>query len=117
MSKRERIQREHLDALDSEFRELLIVCLEHCSRGRWGLFGTFDHLGEARRYWAWPEADHLRDLAKEIETILAQSSEQNVLCREFLNLCKNHGQNDPGEPKVARSFLDRIRSGELGVPV
>ena len=114
MNQRDRIQLESLDALNLEFRELLVICLEHCSRGRWGMFGTFDHLGEARRYWAWPEADHLRELAGEIVTILAQSSEQNALCREFLNLCKNHGQNDPGEPRVARLLLDRIRDGGFG---
>jgi hypothetical protein len=108
MNRRDKIWLEQLDALDAEFRDLLIPCLEQCSRGRWGLFGTFDYLGEDRKYWNWPEADRLRELAISIQAILAQSGEQNALCREFLNMCNNHTQNDPGEPKLARAFLDRI---------
>jgi hypothetical protein len=104
-------------ALETEFHALLISCLERCSRGRWGLLGTFDHLGEARKYWAWPEADHLRELAILIEEILARSGQANALCSEFLRLCKHHGQNDPGEPKMAQAFLVRIGNGEFGQSV
>ena len=114
MNRREKIQFRQLEALDAKFRELLIVSLQQCSRGRWGLFGTFDYLGEARKYWNWPEADRLRELAVSIEAILAQFGEQNALCREFLELCENHGQNDPGDPTLARAFLDRIEKGEVG---
>ena len=106
--KRDKIQFERLEAVEGEFRALLVVCLEECSRGRWGLFGSFDHLGVARRYWNWPEADRLREIATEIQMTLMESGEQNALCAEFLQLCNRHGQNDPGEPTVARAFLKRL---------
>ena len=38
------------------------------------------------------------------------------LCDEFLDLCTIHGENDPGEPRLARTFLARIEKGEVGMP-
>lgn len=114
MDQRNSIQLEQLDALDAAFRAMLIPCLEECGRGRWGLFGRNDHVGEAARHLAWPEADRVRELAVAVQAILAQSGEQNALCEEFLDLCTIHGENDPGEPKLARAFLERIEKGEVG---
>jgi hypothetical protein len=114
MNKRDRIQLEQLEALDTAFRAMLIPCLEECARGRWGLFGQNDHIAEAAQYLAWPEAGRLRELAVSVQAILAQSGEQNSLCEEFLDLCTIHGENNPGEPKLARAFLTRIEKGEVG---
>jgi hypothetical protein len=110
--KRNKIQLERLESLEREFCVLLAKCLEECGRGRWGLFGTFDYLGADKRYWNWPEADLLREIATEIQAILSESGQRNALCAEFLELCRNHGQNDPGEPKLARAFLERLEEGK-----
>jgi hypothetical protein len=108
MKRRDKIQLEQLEILDAEFRELLIPCLVQCSRGRWGLLGSYDRFVEEGWPLAWPEAIRLHELAVLIEEILVQYGERNDLCSEFLDLRKRHGQNDPGEPKLARAFLDRI---------
>jgi hypothetical protein len=107
MNRSQRIRLERLALLEAEFRELLIPCLEQCIHGRWGLFRTFDYLGQDRKYWNWPEADHLREIALSIQEILEKSGEANELCSDFLRLCTIHTANDPGEPKLARALLDR----------
>lgn len=114
MSHHDRIELEQLDVLGSAFREMLVPCLEECARGRRGLFGINDLIGDAAQYPAWPEADRVRELALSIQAVLSQSGERNVLCDEFLDLCTIHGENDPGEAKLARMFLERIEKGELG---
>jgi hypothetical protein len=115
MSQGDKIQLEQLEALGKAFSEMLVPCLEECARGRWGLFGVNDHVSDAAtKYLAWPEADRVRDLAVTIQSTLAQFGESNVLCDEFLELCTIHGENDPGEPMLARTFLDRIEKGEVG---
>jgi hypothetical protein len=112
MTKREKIQIHKLLILEAEFQELLIPCLQKCARGRWGLFGAYDRIKEDNpnlgRFLTWPEADRLRELAITIQTIRADSGERNDCCDEFLRLCALHRPNDPGEPKIAREFLDRI---------
>ncbi len=50
----------------------------------------------------------------QLQSILAQSGERSALCDEFLDLCTIHGENDPGEPRLARVFLARIEKGEVG---
>jgi hypothetical protein len=105
MTKREKIREMRLVQIESEFRSLLISCLEECARGRYGLFGQNSHLDPERRYWRWPEAVRLKDLAEEIESIRRQFGEVNEECGRFLQLCSLKGSNVPGEPKLALSFL------------
>jgi hypothetical protein len=116
MNRRDTIQLEKLEALEAESLERLVPCLEQCARGRWGLFWTFDYLGEARKYWNWPEAGRLRELAVSIQAILGQSGGQDALCQEFLDHCTIHTQNDPGEPKLAQAFLNRMEKEGLCMP-
>ena len=113
MNKSDKTRQKQLGALSKEFRELLVPCLEQCARGRWGLFGTFDSVSEARRYWDWPEADRLKELAVAIQSILSESGEQDPLCTEFLRLCTVHGPNDPGEPRIAGELLEQVRRGSV----
>jgi hypothetical protein len=77
MTKRDKIRQVKLEQLDSEFRLLLLSCLEECARGRWGLFGQNDHVDPEGRYWGWPEATRLKELAGEIESIRMQFGEVN----------------------------------------
>jgi hypothetical protein len=105
---------EEFAPLTAAFRDQLVACLEECGRGRRGLFAEHEHLGGDEADGSWPEAARLRELAIALQAILAQSGEGNALCDEFLDLCTIHGENDPGEPRLARAFLKRIESGEVG---
>jgi hypothetical protein len=107
---------EQLEPLTGAFRDQLLACLEECARGRRGLFAEHEHLGQAAEDKSWPEASRLRELAFALQSILAQSEERDALCDEFLDLCTIHGENDPGEPRLARAFLARIEKGEVGTP-
>lgn len=97
-----------MDPLIQAFREQLLACLEECAAGRHGLFSDYEH----REQGAWPEAARLRELAFALQSILAQSGaqsgESDPLCDQFLDLCSIHGENDPGERKLARAFLNEI---------
>jgi hypothetical protein len=101
------------EMLANAFRDQLLACLEECAHGRRGLFSEHEHLGGGEDR-GWPEAARLRELAAALQSILAQSGERNALCDEFLDLCTIHGEYDPGEPRLARSFLARIEKGEVG---
>ena len=96
-------------ALQAAFRDQLIACLEECRRGRHGLFANHEIAGEN----AWPEAAQLRELAFALQSILAQDGIANPLIEQFLDLCSMHGENDPGEPRLARAFLDHIANEAL----
>ncbi len=104
-----------LEPLQHAFRDQLLACLEECAAGRHGLFSDFEHLNphgeEPATHKAWPEAARLRELAFALQSILAQSGESNILCEQFLDLCSIHGENDPGEPRLARAFLTEIEGG------
>lgn len=103
------------DALLRAFSDQLVACLEECARGRRGLFADRVATGEDESE-SWPEAAKLRELAFALQAILNQDGERNALCDEFLDLCTIHGEHDPGEARLARSFLARIERGEVGTP-
>ncbi len=107
------MESQQLEMLTGAFRDQLLACLEQCARGRRGLFAEHEHLGDDR---GWLEASRLRELAAALQSILAQAEERDALCDEFLDLCTIHGENDPGEPRLAREFLKRIDRGEVGMP-
>ena len=110
MSLREPIEPEQLAPLTQAFHDQLLACLEECAKGRHGLFSDYQHRTEEAKDGAWPEAAKLRELAFALQSILAQSSESDSLCEQFLDLCTIHGENDPGEPKLARAFLNQIEN-------
>ncbi|MFC5863885.1 hypothetical protein ACFPT7_16370 [Acidicapsa dinghuensis] len=101
-----------LQSLQQAFRDQLLACLEECTRGRHGLFSDVEHLpADTTEIQPWPEAARLRELAFALQSILAQSETSDPLCDQFLDLCTIHGEYDPGEPKLARAFLQQIESG------
>jgi len=106
---------EQIEMLTGAFREQLLALLEECAHGRRGLFSEYQYLGGDEDQ-GWPEAAQLRELAAGIQAILAQAGEGSALCSEFLDLCTMHGENHPGEPRLARAFLARIEKGEVGTP-
>jgi hypothetical protein len=98
--------------LTHAFHDQLLACLEECAAGRRGLFSDFesnaDGSGSDR---AWPEAARLRELAFALQAVLGQGDEPDLLCDQFLDLCSIHGENDPGEARLARAFLNEIQGG------
>ncbi|MGA9671261.1 MAG: hypothetical protein WBQ94_18770 [Terracidiphilus sp.] len=115
MDPNDEIEPSQLEKLAQVFRDQLLACLEECAQGRKGLFSAKEHLGESEQD-TWPEAERLRELALALQNIFAQQEEPNSLCDEFLDLCSIHGENNPGERKLARAFLTRIEKGEVGTP-
>jgi hypothetical protein len=113
MPLREQSGLEQYEPLTHAFREQLLACLEQCAAGRPGLFSDLEHLGsDGASHRAWPEAARLRELAFGLQAILAQSAESDPFCDQFLDLCSIHGENDPGEPKLARAFLNEINRSQ-----
>lgn len=103
-----------LEELARAFSDQLLACLDECARGRKGLFSDYEEPGADGP--GWPEAARLRELALALQGVLAQREERNALCDEFLDLCTIHGENHPGERKLARGFLERIERCEVGMP-
>jgi hypothetical protein len=109
MSQYDRIDSDELQPLTEAFHNQLMACLEECAAGRRGLFSDYEPLSEETEPdRAWPAAARLRELAFALQSILAQNEEADALCEQFLDLCSIHGENDPGEPKLARAFLNEI---------
>ena len=108
------IDNSQLDALSQVFADQLQACLEECAHGRLGLFS--DRFAGEDAGSEWPEAARLRELALALQNIFAQQEQRNALCDEFLDLCSMHGESHPGEPRLARLFLNRIERGQVGTP-
>jgi hypothetical protein len=114
MDPRDEMEADQLEMLARAFRDQLLACLEECARGRRGLFSGYQLLGAKADDDAWPEAERLRELALALQGVFAQQERQNPLCDEFLELCSIHGESNPGERRLARTFLERIERGEVG---
>jgi hypothetical protein len=112
---RDELEPDQMEMLTRAFGEQLLACLDECARGRRGLFSDVELLSDEGGGGGWSEAARLRELAMGLQSILAQQEERNALCDEFLDLCTMHGESNPGERKLARSFLERIERGEVGV--
>jgi hypothetical protein len=105
--KRRPTKEHRLNELENDFRPRLLSCLRECAGGRYGLFGQNDGPGMAR-YSQWDEAEELKEIAVEIREIRAEFGQPNSQVDEFLHLCSLRGSNVPGEPKLAKVFLDEI---------
>jgi RNAse (barnase) inhibitor barstar len=106
-SKRSPIQQSRLAEMETDFERSLIPLLKECAGGRWELFGQNDHL-EERRYLHWPAAEDLRRRAQQIHILRAEFGQPNSVVERFLHYCSLRGANVPGEPKLAKAFLDEI---------
>ena len=110
MTKRQMIQDMRLIQIEDEFLALLLSCLRECAQGRYGLFGQNDHLDPEGRYWGWPEAKRLKNLAREIISLRMEFGQTNAHCERFIQLCSLRGPNVPGEPNLAAEFLASLTS-------
>jgi hypothetical protein len=114
MDPRDAIEPDELHSLSRVFADQLVACLEECAHGRKGLFSEYVTVGDDAG--SWPEAARLRELALALQALFLQQEQRNALCDEFLDLCSIHGENNPGESRLARDFLARIERGEVGTP-
>ncbi len=99
-----------LEQLKAEFDQLLPACVVECARGRWGLFGQNEHEPDAK-WLRWPDADRVRKLALEIQSIGREFGQPDSICERFLELCSERGPNVPGEPKLAAALQRSIGEG------
>lgn len=111
-SKHFEIHRRQLDEIESDFDVLLIAVLKQCADGQWGLFGQNDGFGGSK-YLHWAEAEALKNRAKQIRMLREEFGVPNPLVERLLHYCSLRGANVPGEPKLAKAFLEEIQSGRL----
>lgn len=105
MDRTERVSR-RLDELEREYVAVLTRALNDCADGRWGLFGHNEHL---RSYGAPAELAELRDLARAINRLRAQSGDVLYPLHEEFEAARGRTDaNDPGEPKQAKAWLKRL---------
>ena len=98
---------QRLDELERDFLTLLTSCLRECAGGRWGLFRQNEG-PESAKYLEWDEAEQLKEIASEIQQLRAEFGQPNLRVDRFLQLCSLRGSNVPGEPKLAKVFMDEI---------
>jgi hypothetical protein len=113
--KKQPIKDQRLAELESEFRALLISCLEQCAGGRWGLFGHKKGMGVGD-HLPWEEGDRVMELAREIQTLRLEFGQPSPIVERFFYYRSLRGCNVPGEPKLAKAFLDEIKKGDFETP-
>jgi hypothetical protein len=107
------VKAQRLDDLETDFRPLLISCLRECESGRWGLFGQNDGT-EGAKYLNWKDGKNLKEIAQQIHDLRSGFGQPNPLVERFLHYCSLRGPNVPGEPKLAKAFLDEIEKSGFG---
>ena len=105
-----------LEALESAYRDLLLSALRRCAAGVWGLFGHNDaaigRLGKATQSrLLHPSVSELLELGSQIERMRRQLGYSEPFQRHarLLHLRSSHESNTPGEPKLARQWLDELQ--------
>ena len=108
MTKSFKVRQQRLAQLEAEFEPLLLSCLREAAKGRYALFGQNDHLDPDHRHWNWPEAQRVVEMAREIQELRSESGESNHLAERLLYFRSLRGTNVPGEPKLAKKFLEEL---------
>jgi hypothetical protein len=108
MTRDSKVRHDRLSQLETEFEPLLIECLQQAANGRYGLFGQNDHLDPEQRYWNWPEARRVVEMAEAIRALRSEAGELNNLAERLLYFRSLRGSNVPGEPKLAKEFLREL---------
>jgi hypothetical protein len=115
MTKRSRARERELNALEIEFRSLLLSCLQESANGRWGLFGQNDRLADSQ-WLSWPEAARLQEVARRIKSLRSGFGVRNEVCERFLYFCSLRGTNVPGEPNLAQKFIAELTREQTVLP-
>ncbi len=111
-----RDQEPRLAQASREFEQLLRKCLPECARGRWGLFGQHERVHGiefTRKYYSWPEAERVVELAEEIVALRAETGDTSSfpLLDRFIAL--RAVDSALPEPKLALRFLQDLKRDEL----
>lgn len=95
------------DMLEGEYRQHLIVALQNCAAGHWGLF---DHNADKHaRAAVAPVIERLTDLAEEIdEQRELLGLEPFALHEEFMAARGPVKSTAVGEPKQAKAWLEKL---------
>ena len=112
MTRSSKIRNERLVQLELEFEPLLFSCLQESARGRYGLFGQNDDRDPEHRYWHWPEAQRVIEMANEIQALRSEAGESNILAARLLYFRSLRGSHVPGEPKLAKEFLEEVEQAK-----
>jgi len=105
-----------LEALEALYRDLLVAALRRCAEGEWGLFGHNDaalaDLGKLGDRLLSKAATDLLALGAEIETLRHKLgyAEPFPLHARLMRMRTSADANTPGEPKLARQWLDELSS-------
>jgi hypothetical protein len=100
--------------LEDLYRELLLEALWVCARGRYGLIVHNDHAlsqygAQLRSRLQDPAVAELLDLGAKIERLRHGTGlEPFRLHERLLKMRSSHDSNTPGEPKLARQWLDEL---------
>ena|SRR5579884_1494011 len=111
MTRSSKVQNDRLRQLEADFEPLLLSCLRETANGRYGLFGQNEHLDPEHKYSKWSEAQKLVGMAEEIQSLRSEFGESNALAKRLLELRSLRGSNVPGEPKLAKRFLEDVKAG------
>jgi hypothetical protein len=104
-----------LNVLEAEYATALTAALKQCAEGRWGLFGHNDAAIERRgknpRLES-PEVDELLELGSEIGRLRSKLgyADPFALHDRLLSIRSSIHSNTPGEPTLARKWLDEMSS-------
>lgn len=95
------------DLLEGEYRQHLIVALQNCASGHWGLF---DHSQDKHtRAMVAPVIERLSDLAEEIDEARdLLGLEPFALHEEFMAARGPVKTSAVGEPKQAKAWLEKL---------
>jgi hypothetical protein len=108
MTRSSKARQQRLAQLEVEFEPLLLSCLREAANGRWGLFGQNDRADPDHRFYSWPEAQRVIEMAREIQELRSEAGEFNGLAERLLQFRSLRGSNVPGEPKLASKFLKEL---------
>jgi len=108
MTRASKTRHHRLSQLETEFEPLLLSCLQQAANGRWGLFGQNDHCDPEHRYWNWPDARRVVEMAEEIRALRSEAGEVNSLAERLLHFRSLRGSNVHGEPTLAKEFLREL---------
>lgn len=106
-----------LEALEASYQEMLLAALERCAAGRCGLFAhnefaVREFTPAQRKRLLDPDGtvQELLDFGSRIERLRSRFGfEPFALHGRLLQMRAFHDSNTPGEPKLARKWLDELK--------
>lgn len=97
---------EELEGMEREYRVVLTRALTDCAAGCWGIFGQNEHLRGNEKP---ADLDELRDLAGAIDRLRARIGDVPFALHEEFEAARGPvDPNAPGEPKLAKAWLEKL---------